>query len=281
VTSDRSAPGPDAGPAAPRISLVIPAWNEEAYLPRLLDSVDAARRMYVRGPDAVEVIVADNASTDGTARVAEERGCRVASVRRRRIAAARNGGADLARGEILCFVDADYRIHPMTFNAIDEAMSGPRYVGGATGCRMERMSVGIAATVLSILPMLWLTGVDGGVWFCRRDDFRAVGGYNEELPVSEDVRFLWALRRFGRRRRPRQKLARLSSWRSFWRTFRGLPPGAPPGTDGVRAVVSVRKFDRHGDWHFLRASLLIPATFLFAPLRFEAIVRKYWYEDPR
>jgi len=48
----------------PRISLVIPAYNEEKYLPRLLDSVDAARARFA-GRGDVEVIVADNVSTDG------------------------------------------------------------------------------------------------------------------------------------------------------------------------------------------------------------------------
>ena len=48
-----------------RFSLVIPAWNEEALLPRLLDTVDVARARFRRGADAVEVIVADNASPTG------------------------------------------------------------------------------------------------------------------------------------------------------------------------------------------------------------------------
>jgi len=50
----------------PRYSLIIPAYNEERLLGRLLDSVDAARATY-GGGDAVEVIVADNAPTDRTA----------------------------------------------------------------------------------------------------------------------------------------------------------------------------------------------------------------------
>ena len=52
---------------SPRISLVIPAYNEERLLPRLLDTVDAARRRFA---GAVEVIVADNMSSDGTASAA-------------------------------------------------------------------------------------------------------------------------------------------------------------------------------------------------------------------
>ena len=102
-----------AGPA-PRFSLVVPAYNEERFLPQLLDSVDGARAAYAGGAGAVEVIVADNDSTDATAAVAAARGCRVASVAKRVIAAARNGGAAVARGEILCFVDADMRIHRQT-----------------------------------------------------------------------------------------------------------------------------------------------------------------------
>lgn len=63
-----------------RFSLVVPAYNEERYLPRLLDSVDTARQAYRGGPAQVEVIIADNASTDATARIARERGCRMAAV---------------------------------------------------------------------------------------------------------------------------------------------------------------------------------------------------------
>ena len=106
---------------SPRFSLVIPAWNEQAYLPRLLDSVDVARGAYHGPADAVEVIVADNASTDRTGEIARDRGCRVAHVELRRIAAARNGGAAIARGEVVCFVVADFRIHPATFHALARA----------------------------------------------------------------------------------------------------------------------------------------------------------------
>ena len=266
---------------SPRFSLIIPAWNEASYLPRLLDTVARARDGFHGGPGAIEVIVADNDSTDGTALLARNRGCRVAHVEERRIACVRNGGAAIARGEILCFVDADYRIHPETFNAIDEAMQTGRFVGGATGARFERMSAGIAMTLLALLP-LWLTGVDVGVWFCSRDTFDEVGGYDETLPITEDVRFLWAIKKAGRRRRPRQRLTRLSSWGSFVRTFRGGPDiDATTDIAGVRAVVSTRKFDKYGDWHFLRDMLVFPLCLLLAPKRMGTHIQRYWYEDER
>ena len=91
----------------PHVSLVIPAFNEEDFLPALLDTVGEARAHYSGDQDAIEVVVADNCSTDGTAEIAADRGCTVASVERRRIAAARNVGARTARGDIVAFVDAD------------------------------------------------------------------------------------------------------------------------------------------------------------------------------
>lgn len=242
----------------PRFSVVIPAYNEARFLPRLLDSIDAARAVYPGGRDAIEVVVADNASTDATADVARARGCRVARVEKRVIAAARNGGARAARGEILCFVDADMRIHRETFRGIDEALAPGKVVGGATGVRLERWSPGIAAAYLMVVPMVWLTNIDTGVVFCRREDFEAVGGYDESLRIAEDVRFPWALRRLGRQRG--QRLTRL-------RRF--------------KALASVRKFDEHGDWHYVTMLPRIALLFLLRRGRADGFIDRYWYRPER
>ena len=60
---------------------------------------------------------------------------------------------------------------------------------------MERMSLGIGLTYALFVPFVWITRMDTGVVFCRREDFKAVGGYNESLSFAEDVRFLMDLRR--------------------------------------------------------------------------------------
>jgi glycosyltransferase involved in cell wall biosynthesis len=96
----------------PRFSLIISAYNEANYLPRLLDTVDEARRCYRGNYDAIEIIVADNMSTNSTAQIARARDCKVAQIERRCIASVRNCGAALATAEYLCFVDADMRVHP-------------------------------------------------------------------------------------------------------------------------------------------------------------------------
>lgn len=239
----------------PRVSLVIPAHNEAVYLPGLLDSVDRAREQYRHGPDAVEVIVADNASTDRTATIARQRGCRVVSVEKRVIAAARNGGGRLARGGILAFIDADSNIHPETFNVLEDTLDD-NTIGGATGVAMERMSAGILVTYVVMLALVWTSGMDAGVVFCRREDFEAIDGYREEMFFAEDVRFLWDLRKLGRPRG--QKLVRARA---------------------AKAITSTRKFDRHGDWHYLTNFFRTGYWYLRDRAALHEWSQNYWYRD--
>jgi glycosyltransferase involved in cell wall biosynthesis len=242
----------------PRLSLVIPAYNEERFLPRLLDSVAIAAERYVHGPSAVEVIVADNGSTDRTAELALARGCRVVPVAMRSIAAARNAGGRAALGEIIGFVDADMQIHPNTFQAIEVALASDGLVGGATGVTLERWSLGLALTYAAFLPVVWLTRFDTGVVFCRRTDFVATGGYDESLRVAEDVRFLIALRGVGRK--SGRRLRRLTA---------------------VKAVASTRKFDDFGDWHYVTTfPRMVIGLALKRPSSLREIER-YWYEPRR
>jgi glycosyltransferase involved in cell wall biosynthesis len=241
----------------PDITLVIPAYNEARFLPRLLTSLAVARDRYRASGGSVDLIVADNLSTDDTAHVAAAGGARVVRVEQRRIAAARNGGAAAARGRILAFLDADtVQVHPDTFAAVAHALDDPRVVGGATGCTLERWSVGLAATYAMMIPLVWATRFDTGLVFCRREDFVAVGGYPEELRLAEDVAFLWRLRRLGRRRG--QRLRRLRR---------------------CKVVASTRKFDEHGDWHYF--GFLVRAPALLFGARFDALADRYWYRPNR
>ena len=245
-----------------RFSVIIPAYNEALYLPRLLESIRVAAERF--GADQIEVIVADNLSTDNTTQIADSMNCRTVSVTKRRIAAARNGGAQAARGEVLCFIDADSALHPNTFHKIDEAMRDEKIIAGATGVFLERNSIGLLATYLCMMPALWLTGFDTGVVFCRREDFEAVNGYNEDLFFAEDVAFLYALKRRG------------------WATGQSLTR-----LSGVKALGCTRKFDEKGDWHYFT---MIPKYVLLVARRGMSTFHKqedipdltdYWYRPRR
>jgi glycosyltransferase involved in cell wall biosynthesis len=247
--------GPSDGRAQPRYSLVIPAYNEERLLGRLLDSVDVARAAY-GSADAIEVIVADNMSTDRTAQIAAQRGCRVVQAGKRVIAAVRNTGASAASGEILAFVDADSQVHPRTFVDIDRALATGRVIAGSTGATLERWSLGIALTYLTIVPIALLTRMDIGVVFCRKEHFDTVGGYDETQLVAEDVVFLLAMRRLGKQRR--QRLARVTT---------------------AKVIASMRKFDEFGDWHFF--SLMVEVSRLLLKRDITGFADKYWYKPNR
>lgn len=239
-------------------SVVIPAFNEAALLPRLLDSLETARARWAGSPVDIEIIVANNQSTDATEGLARNRGCIVVDVAHRCIAAARNGGARAATGEVLCFVDADTVVHAETFNEIGRIMREGHCVVGATGGHMERMSPGLAVTWALLTPMVRLMGVDTGVVFCQAADYVAVGGYRESLLAAEDVDFLFRLKRLGRTRG--QRFVRASA--------------AP-------AIISARKFDRYGDWHMLREMVALPWRLRRGRKSAEATIRRYWYEDRR
>jgi glycosyltransferase involved in cell wall biosynthesis len=249
----------DALPSSgPRFSLIIPAYNEESYLPALLNSVGKARARYAGGPDEIEVVVVDNASADATASLARSSGCRVVRENRRIIAAVRNTGARNARGQVFVFVDADNIMHPDTFNAIEKSLSSGKVIAGASGVNMQRMSLGIAVTYALMVPLVWLTRMDTGVVFCLREDFESIGGYNEDLLFAEDVQLLWDLMRLGRKQG--RKLSRIRS---------------------VKATFSTRKFDKHGDWHWLGLMFRFFYGLLFSKSSLDKFAHMYWYGNQR
>jgi glycosyltransferase involved in cell wall biosynthesis len=90
-----------------RISIIIPAYNEERYLARCLDSV-AAQQLRPH-----EVIVVDNNSTDHTVDVARRYPfVRVVSESQQGRVYARNAGFEAARGTVLARIDADAILQP-------------------------------------------------------------------------------------------------------------------------------------------------------------------------
>lgn len=206
-------------------SVIIPARNEEAWLPACLASVRAAAAAY-RGE--VETIVVVNRCTDRTERIARAAGATVVHDESRNLAAIRNAGARAAHGEMLCTVDADSRMSPNTLHAAAEALLRHRCVGGGVPVLPERWSLGIAVTGLLIGAYLAVTRTTAGLFWCRRADFHAIGGFDERLVSAEDLDFATRLRRHGARRG--RRLATL--WNAPLRT-------------------SCRKFDHFGDWYLL------------------------------
>lgn len=190
----------DAQDRAPRVSVVVPAWNAAALIGRAIASV--ACQTFAD----LEVIVVDDASTDGTADRAETllsaAGLAHAVVRLERNAgpaAARNAGVALARGEYVAFLDADDEWLPGKLAAQVGLMDGNPSVT-LCGCQgvWVREDGREAGPIFGNLPRLQPEGWKGALWgaglatpcvMARRDDL-GTRPFDPRLAVGED-RDLW------------------------------------------------------------------------------------------
>lgn len=184
-----------------KFSIIIPAFNEETYLPSTLRSVRAAEAHLrdVAGVD-VETIVVDNNSGDDTAVIARNEGATVIHEPVQGISRARNSGASIATGDVLVFVDADVFLPTSTLTTIHDAMSDPRCVGGGVDAeyRPRRSLVRLYLRTWRILARI-TDMVQGATQFCRKDVFDQIGGYDEGAWIGEDVDFYWDMKKYAKR----------------------------------------------------------------------------------
>jgi glycosyltransferase involved in cell wall biosynthesis len=178
-------------PDAPTISLIIPAHNEEGYLPACLDAI-----MRNVAGKALEIIVVDNNSTDGTRQVIERYpGVTYVFEPRKGITRARQRGFLAASGDILAYVDADTRPPEGWIEQILEqfgsheklaCLSGPYSFYDVSGLR-NRISAG---WFVAARPLYGLTGymLVGGNFAIRRDALDKMGGFDSTIEFyGEDV----------------------------------------------------------------------------------------------
>lgn len=181
----------------PLFSIVVPAFNEAAELPATL----AALRTALAGlPDAAEVIVVDNNSSDQTGEVALAHGAdRVVFEPINQIARARNAGAAVAAGDYLIFVDADTRISAELLVKTREHLQRGD-VGGGAIIRFEGAISGVGRFGIALWERISrLTRTAAGSYlFCTREAFQAVGGFDETLYAGEELSLSRRLRRWGR-----------------------------------------------------------------------------------
>jgi glycosyltransferase involved in cell wall biosynthesis len=188
-----------------RVSVVLPAFNEEKLLPAALAAVrDAASAFTARGWEW-ECVVCDNNSTDGTAAVARAGGATVVFEPVNQIGRARDAGARVATGEWMVFIDADSTPSAELFAAIAERIASGRALGGGSTVALEPGTPRYARFVCGLWN-LWsrLAGWAAGscVWV-EAAAFRAAGGFGTEYYAGEEVflsrRLKTLARRSGRR----------------------------------------------------------------------------------
>ncbi len=184
--------------SAVELSVVVPAWNEEAFLAGTLASIKAT---LAELDTTSELIVVDNNSTDGTARVASDAGARVVFEPINQIARARNAGAARSAGRYLLFVDADTQITSQLARGVLEYLRDDTVVGGGAVLQPD---VEISKLALSGFRFWsWISKTfgyaAGSCFWCRRDAFEAVGGFPESRYAGEELVLSRTLKRWGRK----------------------------------------------------------------------------------
>lgn len=179
-------------------TIIIPAYNEAQELPATLAAVQTAMaQQKLRG----ECLVVDNNSNDATTEVALATGAdRVVFEPINQIARARNAGAKSTEAPWLIFIDADTRIEPGLLSSTLQQLSAKSAGGGSlihfegSGSCVGQFGIHVWNTLSRI------TKTSAGAYmFCRKAAFDAIGGFDEKLYASEEVRFSRRLRKWARK----------------------------------------------------------------------------------
>ena len=182
-----------------KISIVIPAFNEERLIGDTLACVRDGMTEFARRGCECELIVCDNNSTDHTAELAQAAGAKVVFEPVNQIARARNCGAAAADGDWLLFVDADSTPSRELFGDVAEQIIAGQCLAGGVTVKMEGQH---AITGRLMFIWNWISRARswfaGSFVFCNAEAFRAVGGFSTELFVAEEIDLSKRLNRLAR-----------------------------------------------------------------------------------
>ncbi len=220
-----------------RLSVVIPAHNEERYVGRCIASI---RKAAAALGEPVEIIVVCNRCTDATAQIALRQGARVVQDETRCIASVRNAGIAAARGRIIVTIDCDNRMTEGTLAEIVQLLESGRYIGGGAPLRFERYSFPLYCNDLLCRVAFRLTGLYCGIFWAEKRTFDAIGGFVEQKAM-EDAATAKRLRAYGKQQGKRYTTLRHN-----------------------HLINSTRKYDALGDWLYFRLMFQHAGDFLKA-----------------
>lgn len=182
-----------------RFSVVVSALDEQADLGRNLRAIGRAAEAIRTAAEVVIVVGNWRGDVGENARIAEATGATVVTVNRANISFARNAGARVATGQILVSIDANRLMSPVAFAEIERLLATGCYVGGGAIQHAERHTLAIDVALVVSKLTSYLNGLGGGMYWCRRDDFDAIGGFDERVTVVDDLDFARRLRDHGLR----------------------------------------------------------------------------------
>ncbi len=182
--------------AFPKVSVVVPAFNEERYIERTLKSL---KRQTYRN---MEIVVVDNRSEDRTAEIARKY-AKVVEEPKRGISAARNRGARECDGEVVLFIDADTVPERDFVERVAKKFRDRRVVGAcgfveSEGSAPARLVYRICSELVGILTAIGRPMFYGMCAAYRKEVFEKVGGFDENLETAEDIDLTMRISKYGK-----------------------------------------------------------------------------------
>ena len=167
-----------------KISLIIPAHNEEKYIGQCLESVEKY------GKGLYEVIVVDNASTDRTSEVAKRFSfARVVYEPRKSLLYARQKGFEESGGDYIAYIDSDTKIYPTWFEKITEGFKKDKNIVILSGpykyYDMPKFKKIMAEMIWWIIfPPVYLLSrrvIHGGNFVVKREALEKINGFDTSI----------------------------------------------------------------------------------------------------
>ncbi len=184
---------------ANKLSVVIPAFNEEQVIGHNIDRLQDALRQALPPSWSWEVIVCNNNSTDQTAAIAQEAGVQVVFESLNHISRARNTGAAVTNGQWLLFIDADSYPTPSLISDMVALIQSRLYIGCGSTVSIEGGTLFNRLRMERLNPIFRLLNIAGGVCLlCERPAFEAIGGFSTDLYAYEEFDFIQRLKRYGK-----------------------------------------------------------------------------------
>ncbi len=171
-----------------KISIVIPTYNEEYYLPELLDSIKSQEF------GDYEIIIADADSQDGTCQIAKDYNCKI--VKGGIPAIGRNNGAKIARGELILFLDSDLILPPGYLQDVVSEFEERKLGIGITQMipisnkKRDKLLHELANRFMIMVESIKPHGAGCYGIICRRKLHEKVNGFNESLDFGEDADYI-------------------------------------------------------------------------------------------
>jgi GT2 family glycosyltransferase len=187
-----------------KISIVVPAFNEERLLEKSLAQIKSAANAFLQRGWEFELIVCDNNSTDRTADIVRAAGAKVVFEAINQIARARNSGAAAATGDWLVFVDADSHPSAELFADVAEKIASGKCLAGGATIRLDEHHLGA-----EIITGLWNCAsrifklLAGSFIFCDAAVFQKIGGFSNELFAAEELELSKRLKKIARETKKR------------------------------------------------------------------------------